>query len=88
MKTYQLRLKGTKKNNTNDLTIIIRGDNKAQAFTWAYWFFEKGEFTHPYFASGINRMSGGTLEFIPEADKMMHLAGKFFVPRTAIRVIK
>lgn len=86
MKKYILNLKGTKKNSTQDLTVEVFGDNKGQAFNWAYRFFEKGEFTDPYFAAGVNRQSGGTLEFIPSANELRHLAGKYFCPRTALKV--
>lgn len=85
MKTYTLKLKGTKKNKTSDLTVEILGDNKNQALAWAYYFFEKGEFTEPYFASGANRMCGGTADFIPGVEKLMDLKGKYFVPRTSIK---
>lgn len=88
LKSYKLKLKGTKKHRTENLTLIIKGENKNQAFSWAYQFFQQGEFKEPYYAAGIKRMSGGTEEFIPGAKSMMHLAGKYNVPRTAITVNK
>ena len=87
MKSYKLKLKGTKKHGTEDLTMVIKGENKSQAFTWAYQFFQQGEFKEPYYAAGIKRMSGGTEEFIPGAKSMMRLAGKYKVPRTAVTLI-
>ncbi|MGG7036949.1 MAG: hypothetical protein ACI7YS_17405 [Flavobacterium sp.] len=84
MKKYTLKLKGTKKNQTEDLTIEIFGQNKSQAYSWAYSFFEKGEFTNPYYAKGTGQWSG-TEKFIPNASQMMDLAGKYFVPRTAVK---
>jgi len=83
MKTYTLKLKGTKKNQTQDLTIEIYGVNKSHAFNWAWDFFEKGRFMEPYFATGIKEITG-TERFIPNASNMMDLAGKYNVPRTAV----
>lgn len=88
MKQYQLKLKGTKKQSTPDLTLTIFGDNKSQAFNWAWQFFQKGEFKEPFFASGLNKMCGGTVEFIPNARELMNLAGKYFVPTTAVTCIR
>ena len=84
MKSYKLNLKGTKKNNTTDVVINVYGENKSQAFNWAYNFFQKGEFVEPYFAKGLNRMCGGTVEFIPESKNIMDLRGKYFVPRSSV----
>jgi len=86
MKTYTLKLKGTKKNNTSDLTIEIKGDNKGQAFSWAWKFFENGEFVAPYFATGVNRMSGGTAEYVPGSENMMSVAGKYKVHYSSISI--
>ena len=88
MKTYTITLKGTKKNNTQDITVEVLGNNKSQAFNWAYNFFEKGEMTAPFFAKGLNRKSGGTLAFIPTANELMHLKGKYKVHHTSLKVKK
>ena len=88
MKSYTLKLKGTKKNNTLDLTVTIYGENKSQAFCWAYEFFQKGIFREPYFAIGTNKMCGGTTEFIPNAKQLMKLAGKYFVPKSSFNPAK
>lgn len=88
MRTYLLKLKGTKKNNTQDISVHVYGDNKGQAFNYAYSFFEKGEFQEPYFAEGINRQSGGTAEFIPKYRDFENVKGKYFVPKTALTLIK
>jgi hypothetical protein len=83
MKTYTLKLKGTKKNNTPDLTVTIKGENKGQAFNWAYKFFECAEFVKPYYATGLKKMCEGTAFFVPESENMMHLAGKYKVHRSS-----
>jgi hypothetical protein len=83
MKTYTLKLKGTKKNQTHDLTIKIYGDNKSHAFAWAFDFFEKGIFMEPYFAEGVKKITG-TEKFIPNASDIIHLAGKYNVPYTSV----
>lgn len=72
MKTYSLKLKGTKKNNTQDVTVKVLGNNKSQAFNFAYQYFEKGE-SHPNVA-----------DFIPSLAEFTDLKGKYFVPRTAL----
>lgn len=82
MKNYSLKLKGTKKQGTSDLRIEIKADNKQQAYSWAYYFFEKGEFREPFQAK--DGWSEGTIEFIPQAKEMMHLAGKYKVPKSAL----
>ncbi len=87
MKSYKLKLKGTNKNNTKDLDVIILGNNKSQAFSWAYNFFQKGRFVEPYFANGINEQCGGTLEFIPNANELKELKGKYFCPMSAIKLL-
>lgn len=76
MKTYTLKLKGTKKNNTSDLEVELKAENKAQAFNFAYMFFEKGETVIK------------TDLFIPKAKKLKHLSGKYFVPRSAVHPVR
>jgi hypothetical protein len=88
MKTYILKLKGTKKNKTQDLECHVYGNNKGHAFNWAYKFFEKGEFTEPYFAEGLKRDCRGTAEFIPKYREFMELKGKYKVFHTSLTQIK
>lgn len=85
MKTYTLRLKGTKKNNTPDMEVKIFGDNKSQAFNYAYRFFELGEFISPYSANGLGLEVPGTAGHIEGVSKMMHLAGKYKVSIYSIK---
>ncbi len=83
MKTYNLTLNGTKKNNTQTITVEIFGVNKSQAFNMAYTFFEKGE---------INNIFGGketglsTIhQWIPQAANLISLAGKYKVQMTKLK---
>lgn len=85
MKTYILTLKGTKKAKTQDMKVSVFGDNKQQAFNWAYKFFQLGEFVEPYFAKGLNKMSGGTAEFIPESINLMGVKGKYKVNHSNLK---
>lgn len=52
MNQYILNLKGTKKNNTEDIQVMMNCKNKYQAFCLAYDFFVKGE---------INKIYGTTI---------------------------
>lgn len=79
MKSYILKLKGTKKNNTSDLEVEVKGDNKGQAFNFAYGFFQSGEY---------NSSSANIDPWIPKAKKLSKLSGKYFVPRSAIQIKK
>jgi len=74
MKNYTLHLKGTKKNSTHDLFITIYAENKLQAFNWAYLFFQKGEET------------ANMANFIPQLKTMSNFKGKYFVPRSSIKL--
>jgi hypothetical protein len=74
MKSYTLNLKGTKKNNTSDVIITIYGENKSQAFNWAYLFFQKGEETQ--------KMAN----YIPQLNTLNCYKGKYFVPRSAVKI--
>lgn len=78
MKEYRLKLKGTKKHGTNDITVIVRGENKGQAFSFAYNFFETGEYsstTEWQAKSGLCRV----IDFIPDAKNLDNLRGKYKV---------
>lgn len=82
MKAYTLKLKGTKKNNTNDINMIIFGVRKSQAFNMAYTFFQKGDANVVY---GTKETGLSTIhQWIPEIEKYRHLAGKYNVYRTSI----
>lgn len=85
MKTYKLKLRGNKKYNTSDIEVTISGDNKSQAFNYAYRFFELGEFITPYFAKGLGRVVPGTAGHIDGVSDMMHLAGKYQVRLSEIK---
>lgn len=85
MKAYKLQLRGTRKNNTKDITVIIFGENKNHALNYAYRFFELGEFVAPYFANGLGRDVPGTAGHIENVDNMMHLAGKYKVGMSSIK---
>lgn len=78
MKTYTLKLKGTKKHGTKDLTVTIIAKNKSQAFNFAYLFFEKGEYssTTEWFSRfGLCRV----IDFIPDAVNLDKYRGKYKV---------
>jgi len=81
MKTYTITLKGTKKNNTQDITVEVLSNNIPQAFNWLYTFFEKGEFRQDYKGNdGIYSIE----KFIPNAKELIHLKGLYFVPKSGI----
>lgn len=82
MKTYIVKLKGTKKNNTKDIEVIMNCDNKGQAFNLAYGFFEKGE-TNTVFGTKERGLS--TIHrWMPNAEDMKKFAGKYKVFTTSI----
>lgn len=82
MKTYEIRLKGTKKSNTEDITIIMNADSKSQAFNLAYGFFEKGE-TNTVF--GTPERGLATIhKWLPNADDLKKYAGKYKVHSTSV----
>lgn len=82
MKTYKLSLKGTKKNNTPDLEIEIKGDSKVQAFNFAYMFFETGEYN-----STTAKYHWELTDFIPDAANLDQYVGKYKVHRTSVKVM-
>lgn len=82
MKQYILNLKGTKKNNTEDIQVIMNCNNKHQAFNLAYEFFEKGKTNTIY---GSEKTGLFTIhKFIPNADELRNVAGKYKVYKSAI----
>ena len=84
MKTYTAHLKGTQKNSTYTIHVKINANNKGQAFNMAYHFFEKGE-TDTIFgtpATGLSTIG----DWIPGAENMKHLAGKYKVHNTSISI--
>jgi hypothetical protein len=77
MTTYTLKLKGTKKNNTDTISVTILANNKSQAFNMAYVFFQKGE-TNTIFGrkeTGLTTFN----DWIIGANDLVHLAGKYKV---------
>ena len=82
MKTYTLTLKGTKKNNTETISVKIISNNKNQAFNFAYMFFEKGK-TDTVFGSKETKLSTFN-DWIIGANNMVHLAGKYKVHMSQI----
>jgi hypothetical protein len=83
MKTYKLILRGTKKNNTPDLEVELKGDSKSQAFNFAYAFFQTGEYN-----SSTAKYHWKLTDFIPDAANLDQYVGKYFVPRSAVQVVK
>lgn len=82
MKEYRLKLKGTKKHGTNDITVVVRGNNKSQAFSFAYNFFEKGEYNYAtewVSVFGLCRV----IDFIPDAVNLDKYRGKYKVYRSS-----
>lgn len=77
LNTYQVTMKGTKKNQTNDITVTVLGHNVSMAFNFAYTFFEKGQKDNLYGReeTGFTTIS----DYIPEAKNLEHLAGKYKV---------
>lgn len=82
MKTYTIKLTGTKKNNTSDLTVTINADSKSQAFNFAYGFFEKGE-TNTVFGT-LERGLSTIHRWMPDAENLKKYAGKYKVYRTSV----
>ncbi|MFA5158628.1 MAG: hypothetical protein WC451_05600 [Patescibacteria group bacterium] len=82
IKTYTLKLKGTKGNNTPDITVILKCNNKSQAFNFAYDFFEKGETNIVY---GTIKKGLSTIHrWMPDAENLKKYAGKYKVYKTSI----
>lgn len=84
MKQYILNLKGTKKNNTEDIQVIINCRNKYQAFNLAYDFFQRGETNQVYgtVSTGLCTIH----KFIPNADELRQFAGKYKVYNSSIKI--
>lgn len=82
MKTYELRLKGTKKNNTKDLSVIMHCENKGQAIALAFNFFEKGQTETVYGreSTGFNKIS----KWMPESENLKQYAGLYKVYTTSV----
>lgn len=85
MNTYTITLKGTKKNNTPDITTLMHCDNKAQAFNLAYTFFQKGDANVVYGtkATGLRTIHA----FMPDAENLRKYAGKYKVYSTSVKRI-
>ncbi len=82
MKSYIVKLKGTKKNNTQDIEVVMNCDNKGQCFSLAYGFFEKGE-TNTVFGTQERGLS--TIHrWLPNAEELKQFAGKYKVFTTSI----
>jgi hypothetical protein len=82
MKTYELRLKGTKKNNTKDLSVIMHCENKNQAYSLAFYFFEKGQTNTIYGreATGFTTIH----KWMPDAENLKRYAGLYKVYNTSV----
>lgn len=82
MKTYTVKLKGTKKNNTQDVQVTMICDTKSQCFNFAYSFFQKGE-TNIVYGTEIRGLS--TIHrWMPDTENLKKYAGKYNVYRTSI----
>ena len=82
MKKYTISLKGTKKQNTQDITATIICDNKSQAFNLAYEFFQKGDTNVIY---GTTEKGLSTIHrWLVDAENMKKYAGKYNVYSTSI----
>ena len=82
MKKYTIGLKGTKKQNTQDITATIICDSKRQAFNIAYTFFQKGNTNIVYgtFEKGLSTIH----RWLIDAENMKKYAGKYNVYRASI----
>ena len=77
MKTYTVNLKGTKKNNTKDISVKMICDSKMQAYNLAYMFFQKGEQNTVF---GTEEKGLSTIHrWMPDAEKLRQFAGKYKV---------
>jgi hypothetical protein len=82
MKTYNLLLKGTKGNNTIDLNIVVKANNKLQAFFFAYQFFIKGEINVIY---GTKKTGLASIhKYIPEAEELKKYVKKYKIYKSCI----
>ena len=85
MKNYLLKLKGSKKNNTQDLEIIMVCENKRQCIGLAWQFFQQGEIDVVY---GSKETGLATIhKWLPNADGFRHLAGKYKVCDNSVTCI-
>lgn len=86
MKSYTVTLKGTQKNNTQDITFEMLCESKTQCFNLAYTFFEKGETNTIY---GTKERGLSTIHrWLPNAEDMKRFAGKYKVYSTSIKCNK
>lgn len=86
MNAYRINLKGTKKDKTGDISLIINCDNKSQAFNFAYEFFELGETNTVY---GTKETGLSTIHrWMPNAEEMKKYAGKYKVFHSSIKRIE
>ena len=84
MNQYILNLKGTKKNNTEDIQVMMNCRNKYQAFNLAYEFFQKGKTDTIY---RTEKKGFCTInKFIPNADDLRQFVGKYKVYQSSIKV--
>lgn len=84
MKTYTVNLKGSKKNNTQDIQVFINCDSKSQCFNFAYKFFENGDTNAIY---GTKETGLATIHrWMPNAESFKQFAGKYKVYRTSIQI--
>lgn len=82
MKTYILKLKGTKKHNTQDIEVSMSCDSKRQCFNLAYGFFKKGD-TNTVFGTKETGLS--TIHrWLPNAEELKQYAGKYNVFKSSI----
>lgn len=84
MKTYLVKLKGVKKNNTQNIEVLMNCNNKSQCFNLAWTFFERGEANTVY---GTKETGLSTIHrWMPNAEDMKKYAGKYKVYSTSIKV--
>ena len=73
MTAYKISLKGTKKENTQDLTVIITCNSKNQSFNLAYAFFQQGRTNVIY---GTERTGLSTIHrWLNNAENLREYAG-------------
>lgn len=82
MKNYIVKLKGTKKNNTQDIVVKMQCSNKSQCFNLAYTFFEKGETNNVY--GTLERGLSTIHRWMPNAEELKQFAGKYKVYSSSI----
>ena len=87
MKNYTVELRGTKKNNTKDISVTVLANSKPMAFNMAYHFFQEG-LTNTYFGQAPKLTV--IEDYIPEilTKNLYSLAGKYKVHHTSVRISK